>query len=63
MRRVRLILAELTDAPVPSNFPGVFLVLFRMGKNAYRVRCSKDTNLKRVIIGTRPRTQPTFARR
>lgn len=50
MRRVRLILAELTDAPVPSNFPGVFLVLFRMGKNAYRVRCSKDTNLKRVII-------------
>lgn len=50
-RSERLILAEITDAPVPSKFPNTFLVLFCHNGHAFRIPCTKDTNLKEILGG------------
>eukprot|EP01087_Luapelamoeba_hula_P012509 TRINITY_DN3491_c0_g1_i1.p1 TRINITY_DN3491_c0_g1~~TRINITY_DN3491_c0_g1_i1.p1 ORF type:complete len:1193 (-),score=145.86 TRINITY_DN3491_c0_g1_i1:18-3596(-) len=47
--RVRVLTAEITDAPVPPSFPLFFLVLFRFGRSQYRIKCAADRTLYEIM--------------
>ncbi len=48
-QKVRLINAEITDAPVPPLFPPHFLVLVRFAGDSFRINCSSSTTLYQLI--------------